>query len=93
MQFIMDYPLDGKKLNHYLDFYITNLKYACNFLLLFVVVCCCLLLLMLLMFSVLLCSYGEQSGRESVIELLAAIFNKFPEVCHHTITGLTCFVP
>ena len=44
MQFIMDYPLDGKKLNHYLDFYITNLKYACNFFLLFVVVCCCLLL-------------------------------------------------
>ena len=45
------------------------------------------------MFSVLLCSYEEQSGRESVIELLAAIFNKFPEVCHHTITRLTCFVP
>lgn len=38
MQFIMDYPLDGKKLNHYLDFYVTNLKYGCNFLLLFVVV-------------------------------------------------------
>ena len=52
-----------------------------------------MLLLLLLMFSVLLCSYEEQSGRESVIELLAAIFNKFPEVCHHTITGLTCFVP
>lgn len=30
---------------------------------------------------VLLHSYEEQSGRESVIELLAAVFTKFPEVC------------
>ena len=78
MQFIMNYPLDGKKLNYYLDFYVTNLKYVYK-----INICCCLhyCCFVSCTATLLLCSYEEQSGRESVIELLAAIFNKFPEVC------------